>query len=101
MANKTYERLLDSFAEASGKPMSSMDGIQSIADEVTAELANSSPAAGAPSQSAEGSTPNAQGQTMSDVYAESATSIGTSVRGGTTSSTSGGSTGSTVGSRRN
>jgi hypothetical protein len=96
MANKIDEQLLDKFVEASGKQMSSLDDIQSIADQIAGSLADSS--AGGVTPDASGAAPSGlQGQSASDVFGQSATPIGVSAHGGSTTST-GSSSGTTIGS---
>jgi hypothetical protein len=86
MANKTEDQLLDSFAEASGRQTSSLDDMQSAADEIAGALKDAG-SAGMTPQAAEATPATAQGQDSNDVYGESATSAGVSVPGGSTTPT--------------
>jgi len=82
MANKTDERLLDSFLEASGSQTGSQDDLQSVADELTKAMGLE-----AAPEAAGGSTSTAQGQASGDLYGESGTAIGSSVHSSGTAST--------------
>jgi hypothetical protein len=95
MANKTDERLLDSFLEASGRQAGSQDDLRSVADELTSAVGESTAAEMTP-EAAGGSSTAAQGQGDGDLYGESGTSVGSSVHSTSPSET--GSSGASFGS---
>jgi len=73
MSNKTDERLLDSFREASGRQTASEDDVRSVAGELAGAMGNSM------SPETSGATTGTQGSTSGALYGESGTALGSSV----------------------
>jgi hypothetical protein len=96
MANKTDERLLDSFAEAAGMQTSNVDNTESVADGITGALKDPARAGMTPGVAEMTPAPN-QAQAGSNLYGESGSAAGVSVPSESETPT-GGSTGSTIGS---
>ncbi len=82
--------------EASGRQTGSQDDLRSVADDITRAMGESTAAEATPA-AAGGNSPTAQGQTSSDLYAESGTPVGSSEHSSSTTDTGSG-FGSSIGS---